>query len=102
VALRLLGKGDILAPPARANHALAVTRSFGAADPVLLALLDESLTAVASRWPRIAVALLARAERQLDRAAVHQLISQLPRAEQRIVASLWHLADRWGRVSSCR
>jgi CRP-like cAMP-binding protein len=35
-------------------------------------------------------------EQQLERVAVQQLISQLPRAEQRIVALFWHLADRWG------
>ena len=58
----------------------------------------RDLLAVAQRWPSIAGALLVQAERQSERVAMHQLISQIPRADQRIVALLWHLADRWGRV----
>jgi hypothetical protein len=38
-----------------------------------------------------------RAVRQSDHLAVHQVISQLPRADERILGLLWHLGDRWGR-----
>jgi CRP/FNR family cyclic AMP-dependent transcriptional regulator len=62
-------------------------------------VLDETFAAVTQRWPSIAAALIVRAERQAERAALQQAISQLPRAEQRIVALLWHLGDRWGAVA---
>jgi hypothetical protein len=38
-----------------------------------------------------------RAVRQSEHLAVHQVISQLPRADERILGLLWHLGDRWGR-----
>ena len=63
-------------------------------------MLDEAFHGVTRRWPSIATALLVHAERQLERVAVQQLISQLLRAEQRIVALFWHLADRWGRAEA--
>ena len=97
-ATYLVGRGDIIAPGAPTTAALAVTRRFGVADDTRLALLDDAIPAVARRWPSILGRLLVRAQRQLERVAVQQLISQLPRAEQRIVALLWHLADRWGRA----
>jgi CRP-like cAMP-binding protein len=61
-------------------------------------MLDEAVPALVRRWPHIAGALLVQAERQSERVALHQLISQLPRTDQRVVALLWHLADRWGRT----
>jgi CRP-like cAMP-binding protein len=61
-----------------------------------VAILDDRFLAAVRRWPAIARALVIQVEQQLERVAVQQLISQLPRAEQRIVALFWHLADRWG------
>ena len=98
VATHLLGRGDILAPGVWPCRRLPAERIFNVAEPTRLALLDETFLAVAQRWPSIAGALLVQAERQSERVAMHQLISQIPRADQRIVALLWHLADRWGRV----
>jgi hypothetical protein len=99
-ATHLLGRGDILAPAVRPCRHLPVTRIFGVAEATRVALLDESYAAVARKWPSIAEAFVVHAERQMERVAVQQLISQLPRAEQRIVALLWHLSDRWGREES--
>jgi len=52
------------------------------------------------RWPRLVGRFLAKAMRQVDRAADHQAISQLVRVEDRLLGLCWHLADRWGRMSS--
>lgn len=97
-ATHLLGRGDILVPAVRPSQLLPLTRMFGVADATRLAVLDASFDAVVRKWPAIAGALLGQVERQMERVAVQQLISQLPRADQRIVALLWHLADRWGRA----
>ena len=96
VAKHLLGPGDVLAPAVRTGRYLPLLRRFAVTDRARLAILDESFHAVVRRWPAIARALVVQVEEQLERVAVQQLISQLPRAEQRIVALLWHLADRWG------
>lgn len=96
IATQLLGKGDLLALGYQPSAAIGAVRIFGVADPVRLALLDETFVAVVGRWPAIAAALLVRAGQQLERAALQQAISQMPRSEQRIVALFWHLAERWG------
>jgi hypothetical protein len=96
VAKHLLGPGDVLAPAAGTSRYLPVLRLIGVTDRARLAILDASFLAALRRWPVIARALVIHVEEQLERVAVQQLISQLPRAEQRIVALLWHLADRWG------
>ena len=98
VAKHLLGPGDVLAPADHVDRCLPVLRLFGVTDRARLAILDESFDSVVRRWPAIARALVVQVEEQMERVAVQQLISQMPRAEQRIVALLWHLADRWGRV----
>jgi hypothetical protein len=71
-----------------------VSRFFSVTHATRLALLDATLHEIVRRWPRIAGAMVAIAEHQMERVALQQVISQLPRAEQRIVALLWHVADR--------
>jgi hypothetical protein len=96
-ATHLLGRGDILAPATDAGVRLPLVRIFSVADATRLALLDECLPLIGRGWPSIVSALVVQLQRQGERLAVQQLISQLPRADQRIVALLWHLADRWGK-----
>jgi hypothetical protein len=96
-ATELLGRGDLLLP-APAGCMSPDAAYFGVSDLASVAVLD-ALPALARRWPAIALALLARAERQAGRAALHHAISQLPRAEDRILALFWQLGDRWGTVT---
>lgn len=98
-ATQLLGPGDLLAPARPPGRLMSAALRFNFTEPVHLAVLDEAFEAVTQRWPSIATALIIRAERQAERAALQQAISQLPRAEQRIVALLWHLGERWGTVA---
>jgi CRP-like cAMP-binding protein len=95
-ATQLLGPGDVVASAALPSRLLPVLRVFTVTEDVCLAVLDGSFVGMARRWPTVAGALLVRAEQQAERVAVHQLISQLPRADERIVALMWHLADQWG------
>jgi hypothetical protein len=98
IATDLLGPGDAIAPPVGGSRSLPLTEAFGLAEPASLAVLDETFAAVCRTWPSIATALVLQLQRQTDRLAVRQAISQLPQADQRIVALLWHLAGRWGRA----
>jgi CRP/FNR family cyclic AMP-dependent transcriptional regulator len=93
---QLLGRGDLLPLLDGPELVADAARIFGAADPVLLAVLDAAFLDVIRRWPTIAAALLVRAQQQLESSAVRQAIAQLPSADQRIVALFWHLAQRWG------
>ncbi|MBI5104278.1 MAG: hypothetical protein HZB46_04700, partial [Solirubrobacterales bacterium] len=95
--VELLGPGDVLTRGA-APPAVPADVTWRIADPSRVAVLDDRVIAAMRRWPDLAVALFARAGEQLERLALQQAIGQLPRADLRLIATLWHLADRWGRV----
>jgi CRP-like cAMP-binding protein len=102
VARELLGPGDVVRPQARAASLslLSQDASWTVLQPARLAVLDERLTALIGRFPGLMVEL---AERQHHRAQclAHMLaISHLPRVEDRLLATLWYLAERWGRVTA--
>ncbi len=101
VASDLLGPGDFAGLDADAEDAFlpVETQWVVCADGTQVSYLDESLVAALRRRPLIAARLLARAAQQANRQAVHRALSQLPRVEQRILALLWLLAERWGRVA---
>jgi CRP/FNR family transcriptional regulator, cyclic AMP receptor protein len=63
-------------------------------------VLDGRVLPALHAWPALSARLITRAARQVDRAAEQRAISQLPRVELRIRALLWHLAERWGRMSA--
>jgi hypothetical protein len=67
-------------------------------DSELLALAGRFLTA-AARWPCLMTSMQARLENQRAHLAVEGLIAHIPRVEHRLLLMLWHLADRWGRVT---
>ena len=68
-------------------------------EPTVVALLGEQFDAAARRWPSIAGVVNQRLHEQADRLALHVAISQLARVELRLLALLWHLADRCGRMT---
>lgn len=98
----LLGPGDLLRSWTTATEQAAsipAAARFEAVEPVRLALLDRAFAARVAPWPEIAAALLDRALERV-RSLSYQLAANQPsRAEERIWIVLWHLADRWGRVT---
>ena len=52
----------------------------------------------AAQWPEIFAALVERAARRAERLVVMQAIAHLTRVDDRLLALLWCLAERWGRV----
>ena len=102
VARELLGPGDVVRPQARAYSLSLLPQHarWTVLQPARLAVLDDRLTALIGRFPGLMVEL---AERQHHRALclAHMLaISHLPRLEDRLLATLWYLAERWGRVTA--
>jgi CRP-like cAMP-binding protein len=99
VSAQLCGPGDLLELPSARDHrslpAFATTSVPGTA---VVALLDDRVLAASRRWPQLGGRLLAHGIGQIADAGTHQAISQLARADDRLLGLFWHLADRWGRV----
>ena len=67
--------------------------------PVRLALLDENLVKIASRWPALMHGIVRRAVERSHALALEVAIHSLQHIELRLLVLFWHLADRFGRVT---
>jgi CRP-like cAMP-binding protein len=98
--IELLLTGDVLPPwPASAASPRTETR-LTALGQVQLALLDHRFVKAAAVWPGLMIALQRRVTDLQHRLAIHGVICQLPRVEQRVLAVLWLLAARTGTVTA--
>jgi CRP-like cAMP-binding protein len=97
----LLGPGDLLRAweDSDAEMLLPRTVEWSALSPVRLAVIDQALAVRAAQWPEIFASLVERAARRAERLVVMQAIAHLTRVDDRLLALLWCLAERWGRVS---
>jgi CRP/FNR family transcriptional regulator, cyclic AMP receptor protein len=66
--------------------------------PARLAVLDERFAALASRWPKLTLALVCRLVRRSRWLTLQLAIADLRRVDERLMVFFWHVADRWGRV----
>jgi hypothetical protein len=95
----LFGPGDPVRPwTERAAVVPAAARWTVAGPGATVAILDERFALAERRWPQLATAVRQRLADQADAAVLRAAITSLPRVEQRLLAMLWHLADRWGVV----
>ena len=96
----LLGPGDLLRTWDDRDAEILLPRSVEwiALTQTRLAVIDQALAVRAAQWPEIFAALVERAARRADRLAVMQAIAHLTRVDDRLLALLWCLAERWGRV----
>jgi hypothetical protein len=101
VSTELLGAGDLVRPwTSDASAPLAdVTVRWNALSDVRVALLDRGFAARAAAYPGVSALLLERVDARAQRLATARAISQMKRVDERIVAMLRHLCDRWGRVT---
>jgi len=99
VASQVVGPGDVVTFTRAEPGPLDLTQQWRAATPLVLAVLDERFLAAAQRWPWLTARIVERTGRWCDRSATLQAISAIARVELRIVAMLWHLSERWGRVT---
>ena len=95
---QVLGAGDVLETWPEPEGVLAAEVSTTVAEQATLVALDSALPAAAGRWPTLMVEVQRRLAMQAHRLAVQGAICQLARVELRVLALLWHLAERWGRV----
>jgi CRP/FNR family transcriptional regulator, cyclic AMP receptor protein len=96
----LIGPGDLLRPAEETDADELLPRSveWCVLAPTRVALLGPGLISAAIPWPEVLSALVDRAGRRADRLVVLQAITHLTRVDDRLLALLWYLAERWGRV----
>jgi CRP/FNR family cyclic AMP-dependent transcriptional regulator len=98
----LLGPGDLLRPwdyADGAGESVASDSSWTVLEPMRVAILDDRFARVACRWPQLMAGLVSRTLRRSRWMTIMLGISNLTRVDQRVVAIMWHLADRWGHVT---
>ena len=98
--VELLGAGDILRPwrwDTEGSHVQAEV-GWAVLEPTRLAVLDQGLVERMNPWPQLGVELFARGTRRAHHLAVALAIAHHPRVDDRLLLTLWHLAERWGRV----
>jgi CRP/FNR family transcriptional regulator, cyclic AMP receptor protein len=97
----LLGPGDLMRPWQHDGEdvTLPFNISFRVIDQTVLALLDQRFAARAAPYPEIGGALIGRAMQRSRTLVVNMAIAHYPRIDRRVLMLMWHLADRWGRVT---
>jgi hypothetical protein len=99
-AVELIGPCDVMRPWSWDEEGSHVHAEIGwmVLEPTRLAVLDHALVLRLTRWPQIGVELFNRGTRRAHHLAVALAIAHHPRVEDRLLLTLWHLAERWGRV----
>jgi CRP/FNR family cyclic AMP-dependent transcriptional regulator len=97
----LLGEADLLRPWTYEGHVATIpaTARFRALADVELALLDERFVQCAVRVPELSTALLERSVERARMKGFFLAIRAVVRTEERLLLTLWHLAERWGHVT---
>lgn len=98
-SVELLGAGDVLCP-AIVDEGVDGTEEVVVLRPASLAVLDHALFAQVRHWPVVGANLLVRACGRSHRLSQQLAISHMVGLERRILALMWHLAYRWGSVTS--
>lgn len=98
----LVGPGSILRPWDHFGQfaPLPFEVSWRVIEPVALALLDQRLVKVGSRWPAIIQGIVRRAVERSHALSLDVAVHSLQHIELRLLVLFWHLADRFGRVTS--
>lgn len=102
VGTELLSYGDIVRPWDEPPiwELIPAELDWRVFTPVRVAVLDERITALIGRRPQLLVNFSERLLRRVRAASYLMVASHLPRVEDRVLATLWHLASCWGRVTA--
>jgi CRP/FNR family transcriptional regulator, cyclic AMP receptor protein len=99
VASQLSGPGDVIDLAATPDALLPASLSYAVSETSRVAVLDRRFITAVRRWPGLLLALHERLRDQERRLAIHAAIGKLRRIEDRVLALLWHLGERWGRMA---
>lgn len=98
----LLGPGDVLRPwddRPNGSASLSYNSAWRVLVPTGLAVLDLRFSVIVARYPTIMAQLLARSTERARGLAFSLAVTQIRHADTRLLVLLWHLADRWGRMT---
>jgi hypothetical protein len=98
--VELVGHGDVMRPWRWDDEGSHVKAEVGwtALEPTRLAVLDNELVRRMVPWPQLGLELFNRGTRRAHHLAVALAIAHHQRVDDRLLLTLWHLAERWGRV----
>jgi CRP/FNR family transcriptional regulator, cyclic AMP receptor protein len=98
--VELIGHGDVLRPWTWDDAGSHVQAEVGwtVLEPTRLATLDHGLVVRMTPWPQLGLELFNRGTRRAHHLAVALAIAHHQRVDDRLVLTLWHLAERWGKV----
>jgi CRP-like cAMP-binding protein len=99
-SIELLGPGDLIRAwdDGENEELLPRTIEWTALIATRVAIIDHAFAVRAAQWPEVFAGLLERSARRTERLVVMQAIAHLTRVDDRLLALLWCLAERWGRV----
>ena len=100
--VELVGNGDVMRPWSWDDEGSHVRAEVGwtILEPSRLAVLDHQLVLRLVPWPQLGLELFNRGTRRAHHLAVALAIAHHQRVDDRLLLTLWHLAERWGRVHS--
>jgi len=98
--IELVGNGDVMRPWQWDDEGSHVQAEVGwtILEPSRLAVLDHGLVTRLVPWPQLGLELFNRGTRRAHHLAVALAIAHHQRVDDRLLLTLWHLAERWGRV----
>jgi CRP/FNR family cyclic AMP-dependent transcriptional regulator len=98
--VELIGSGDVIRPWSWDDEGSHVQAEVGwvVLEPARLAVLDNRLVVRITPWPQLGLELFNRGTRRAHALAVSLAIAHHQRVDDRLLLTLWHLAERWGRV----
>jgi hypothetical protein len=98
--VELVGPGDVVRPWRWDEEGSHVRAEVGwrVLEPTDMAVLDHGLVERMMPFPQLGVELFTRGTRRAHHLAVALAITHHQRVQDRLLLTLWHLAERWGRV----
>jgi CRP/FNR family transcriptional regulator, cyclic AMP receptor protein len=99
--IEMLGAGDLLRPWTfeGESSSFPASEDWTVLSDLECAVLNLDYVKATLRWPRIGINLLDSVIERSRSLSYLLTARQAPRLEARILLTLWHLADRWGRVN---
>ena len=97
----VVGAGDVIRPweDRERDDPLRGRVEWCVLDEVRVAVLDPTFARSLARWPEVGAELMERGLRRVRAGSALAATSHVKRVDVRVLALLWHLADRWGRVT---
>lgn len=100
-SVEIIGPSDIIRPweTDLIPSLIPAVNDWRVLEEARVALLDGRVTALIGRWPELCSAVGGRLLRRARSLSYLMTAQHFVRVEDRLLATLWHLASMWGRVT---